>query len=183
MLRRPHDDRTIHEIKNTKVTARRPGGDRTATSRFLQLLQVCRTAAVRAPWGRRKDAVDVPAYSDIHLTTFLYPHIKWEIIVWNGPKNWINWYIQNKTHVNSFAMKVLVKATIWYLFIECMFTSRHSYKCCYSHHVLNALWLFTPVDFLWNWEIDFLENAFGFRFYWNLFLMVQRTVSQPWFRW
>ena len=60
MLRRPHDDRTIHEIKNCKVTARRPGGDRTGTSRFLQLLHVCRTAAVRAPWGRRKDAVRPP---------------------------------------------------------------------------------------------------------------------------
>ena len=59
-LRRLHDDLTIHEIKNRKVTARRPGGDHTATSRFLQLLQVCRTAAVRAPHGRRKDAVRPP---------------------------------------------------------------------------------------------------------------------------
>ena len=60
MLRQLHDDRTIHEIKNREVTARRPGGDRTATSQFLQLLQVCRTAAVRAPWGRRKNAVRPP---------------------------------------------------------------------------------------------------------------------------
>ena len=28
-------DRTIHEIKNRKVTARRPGGDRAAISRFF----------------------------------------------------------------------------------------------------------------------------------------------------
>ena len=59
MLRRPHGDRTIHEIKNRKVTARRPGGDRTATLRLLQLLEVCRTVwgtkvAVRPPQTRRK---------------------------------------------------------------------------------------------------------------------------------
>ena len=46
--------------QNRKVTTRRPGGDRTATSRLLQLLQACRTAAVRAPQGRRKDAVRPP---------------------------------------------------------------------------------------------------------------------------
>ena len=57
MLRRPHDDRTIYEIQNCKMTARRPGGDRTANSRFLQLLQVCRTAAVRPPEGRCEAAV------------------------------------------------------------------------------------------------------------------------------
>ena len=57
LLRRPHGDRTIHEIKIRKVTARKPGGDRTATSRLLQLLQVCRMAAVRASWGRREAAV------------------------------------------------------------------------------------------------------------------------------
>ena len=57
MLRWPHGDRSIHEIKKRKVTARRPWGDRTATSRSLQLLQACRTAAVRAPQGRREAAV------------------------------------------------------------------------------------------------------------------------------
>ena len=60
MLRRPHDDRMIDEIKNCKVTARRQGGDRTATSRFLELLQVCRTTAVRAPWGRYKATARPP---------------------------------------------------------------------------------------------------------------------------
>ena len=42
------------------MTARRSGGDRTATSQLLQLLQVCRTAAIRVPWGRRKDTVRPP---------------------------------------------------------------------------------------------------------------------------
>ena len=54
MLRRPHGDRTIHEIKNRKVTARPTYGDRTT-----QLPQICRTAAVREPWGRREAAVRI----------------------------------------------------------------------------------------------------------------------------
>ena len=61
-------------LTNITATARRsydslnqknvrwPQGDRGVTSRFLQLKQVCRTAAVRAPWGRRKDAVKPPYY-------------------------------------------------------------------------------------------------------------------------
>ena len=61
MLWWPHDDRTIHEIKYHKVTTRRLGGDRTATSRFLQLITSLpygwRKGAVRALQGCREAAV------------------------------------------------------------------------------------------------------------------------------
>ena len=55
MSRRPHGDRTIHEIKNRKVTARRAAGDRTATSRLLPYGR--RKGVVRPPKARREAAV------------------------------------------------------------------------------------------------------------------------------
>ena len=68
MLRRPPGDRTINEIKNHKVTARRSGvvGPYGDLTRLLQLQQVCRTAAVRfsrhprPPRGHRKVTVRWP---------------------------------------------------------------------------------------------------------------------------
>ena len=48
MLRRHHGDRTIHEIKNRKVTTRRPYGDRMATVRHPH--GYCSTSL---PYGRR----------------------------------------------------------------------------------------------------------------------------------
>ena len=59
MLRRPHGDRTIHEIKNRKVAARRPGGDRNPHGNCSYHKFVARPpygrreAAATTPWGRR----------------------------------------------------------------------------------------------------------------------------------
>ena len=57
MLRQPHGDRKIHWIKNRKVTARRPGGDRTRRPHGSCSYH---KFAVRPPWGRRRDAVRPP---------------------------------------------------------------------------------------------------------------------------
>ena len=57
MLGRPHGDSSIHEIKNRKVTARRPGGDRTVAAAATSLSHGRRKGAVRPPQGRREAAV------------------------------------------------------------------------------------------------------------------------------